>query len=53
MLTVLDVALDPNWKLVYTEVKWDSEYYEAGVKELEDVVGPSAKYPSACGLIIG
>ena len=38
VLTILYVALDPNWKLVYTEDKWDQDFYEAGVKKFEEVV---------------
>jgi hypothetical protein len=38
LLTVWWVALDPNWKLVYTEDKWDQDFYEAGIKQFEEVV---------------
>jgi hypothetical protein len=31
-------ALDPNFKLAYAEAKWDSEYFVAGLAQLEGVV---------------
>lgn len=37
-LTNTHLALDPNWKLVYTEEKWDCDFYNAGVAQLEHVV---------------
>jgi hypothetical protein len=38
LLTFQFQALDPNIKLAYAEGKWDAEYYEMGVKALENVV---------------
>lgn len=31
-------ALDPNWKLAYTEEEWNKEAFEAGRKQLVKVV---------------
>jgi len=38
LLTDKSLALDPKWKLAYTRAKWDEEYFNAGVEELENVV---------------
>ncbi|KIK90703.1 hypothetical protein PAXRUDRAFT_151343, partial [Paxillus rubicundulus Ve08.2h10] len=42
------VALDPNWKLEYTSMKWDLEYYELGLKALEDTVSTSILSELSC-----
>jgi len=31
------LTLDPNWKLAYTEEKWDPEFFQAGRLRLESV----------------
>ena len=31
-------ALDPKWKLVYAHKKWESSYFNAGVRQLKEVV---------------
>jgi hypothetical protein len=31
-------VLNPTMKLEYTKVRWEQEWHEAGVKQLEDVV---------------
>ena len=36
-----DLALDPNFKMAYTEKNWDDEYYEQGMVKLHDVVSTS------------
>ncbi|KAF8833160.1 hypothetical protein BDN67DRAFT_917507, partial [Paxillus ammoniavirescens] len=32
------LALDPNWKLEYTSMKWDFEYYQMGLDALQNAV---------------
>lgn len=31
-------ALDPKWKLAYAREKWESHYFNSGVRRLEEVV---------------
>jgi hypothetical protein len=32
------LALDPKWKLAYACKKWESHYFNSGVRRLEEVV---------------
>ena len=41
---LISQVLDPNIKLAYAEAKWDSEYYEMGLRRLEAVVCSSAGF---------
>jgi hypothetical protein len=35
------LVLDPNVKHLYCRSRWEAEHYEAGMKQLEQVVSPS------------